>query len=61
MTKRVAEQGMGALALTDHGGMYGVIPFYAAAKKAGIKPPDPISRRLTRSRIIPPRPPAERG
>jgi DNA polymerase-3 subunit alpha len=38
MTKRVAEQGMPALALTDHGSMYGVIPFYAAAKQAGIKP-----------------------
>jgi DNA polymerase-3 subunit alpha len=31
MTKRVAEQGMTALALTDHGSMYGVIPIYAAA------------------------------
>ncbi len=38
MTKRVADQGMPAVALTDHGSMYGVIPFYAAAKKAGIKP-----------------------
>jgi DNA polymerase-3 subunit alpha len=38
MTKRVAEQGMTAMALTDHGSMYGVIPFYAAAKQAGIKP-----------------------
>ena len=38
MTQRVADQGMKALALTDHGSMYGVIPFYAAAKKAGIKP-----------------------
>ena len=38
MTQRVAEQGMPALALTDHGSMYVVIPFYAAAKKAGIKP-----------------------
>ncbi|MEO8511686.1 MAG: DNA polymerase III subunit alpha [Chloroflexota bacterium] len=38
MTQRVAGQGMPALALTDHGAMYGVIPFYAAAKKAGIKP-----------------------
>ena len=38
MTQRVAEQGMSALALTDHGSMYGVIPFYAAARKAGIKP-----------------------
>ncbi|MBA2634924.1 MAG: DNA polymerase III subunit alpha [Chloroflexi bacterium] len=38
MTRRVAEQAMPALALTDHGSMYGVIPFYAAAKQAGIKP-----------------------
>jgi len=38
MTRRVADQGMQALAITDHGSMYGVIPFYAAAKKAGIKP-----------------------
>lgn len=38
MTQRVATQGMKALAITDHGSMYGVIPFYAAAKKAGIKP-----------------------
>ena len=38
MTQRVADQGMPAMALTDHGAMYGVIPFYAAAKKAGIKP-----------------------
>jgi len=38
MTKRVAEQGMPALALTDHGSMYRVIPFYAAARQAGVKP-----------------------
>ena len=38
MTRRVADQGMTAMALTDHGSMYGVIPFYAAAKSAGIKP-----------------------
>jgi DNA polymerase-3 subunit alpha len=38
MTRRVAEQGMTAMALTDHGNLYGVIPFYAAAKQAGIKP-----------------------
>ncbi|HEX5417678.1 MAG TPA: DNA polymerase III subunit alpha [Chloroflexota bacterium] len=30
--------GMGALALTDHGVMYGAIDFYSAAKAAGIKP-----------------------
>ena len=38
MTKRVADQGMTAMALTDHGSTYGVIPFHAAAKSAGIKP-----------------------
>ncbi len=38
MTRRVADQGMTALAITDHGSMYGVIPFYAAARNAGIKP-----------------------
>ena len=32
------ESGMGALALTDHGQMYGMVKFYRAAKKAGIKP-----------------------
>lgn len=32
------ELGMSALAITDHGVMYGVVDFYKAAKKAGIKP-----------------------
>lgn len=35
---RAKELGMTALALTDHGVMYGVIPFYKACLKAGIKP-----------------------
>jgi DNA polymerase-3 subunit alpha len=30
--------GMTSLAITDHGGMYGVVDFYAACKEAGIKP-----------------------
>jgi DNA polymerase-3 subunit alpha len=30
--------GMGAVALTDHGAMYGALEFYEKAKKAGIKP-----------------------
>ena len=30
--------GMDALALTDHGGMYGAVEFYKQAKKKGIKP-----------------------
>lgn len=32
------DYGMGALAITDHGVMYGVVDFYKACKKAGIKP-----------------------
>lgn len=38
ITKRAKELGMDSLAITDHGVMYGVIDFYKAAKKAGIKP-----------------------
>ncbi|MDO4788267.1 MAG: DNA polymerase III subunit alpha [Johnsonella sp.] len=38
ITKRAKELGMDALAITDHGVMYGVIDFYHAAKSAGIKP-----------------------
>ncbi|MFW0861069.1 MAG: DNA polymerase III subunit alpha [Dethiobacter sp.] len=35
---RAKELGMPALAITDHGVMYGVIDFYKEAKKSGIKP-----------------------
>ena len=38
MMDRVQEIGQEAIALTDHGVMYGTIDFYRAAKKAGIKP-----------------------
>ncbi|MBM3705239.1 MAG: DNA polymerase III subunit alpha [Actinobacteria bacterium] len=38
MVKRAAELEMPAIALTDHGNMYGVIDFYKSALKAGIKP-----------------------
>jgi DNA polymerase-3 subunit alpha len=34
----VKEQGMKAVAITDHGNMYGVIAFYQEAVKQGIKP-----------------------
>ena len=33
-----AELGMNALAITDHGAMFGVVDFYKSCKKAGIKP-----------------------
>ena len=38
LMKRVSELGQTAVAITDHGVMYGVIDFYRAAKAAGIKP-----------------------
>ena len=38
MMERVQALGQNAIALTDHGVMYGCIDFYRAAKKAGIKP-----------------------
>jgi DNA polymerase III subunit alpha len=38
LVKRASELGMSALAITDHGVMYGVVDFYKACHKAGIKP-----------------------
>ena len=38
LTQAAAEMGMPALALTDHGVMFGILHFYHAAKQAGIKP-----------------------
>lgn len=38
LTQRAAELGMPALAITDHGALYGVVEFYQAAQEAGIKP-----------------------
>jgi DNA polymerase-3 subunit alpha len=38
LTQAAVELGMPALALTDHGVMFGILHFYHAAVKAGIKP-----------------------
>ena len=38
MVKRAKEMGMPALALTDHGNLYGAIEFYKLCLKEGIKP-----------------------
>lgn len=38
LVKKAAELGMPALAITDHGAMFGVIDFYKACRQAGIKP-----------------------
>ena len=38
LIEKTKELGQSAIAITDHGVMYGVIDFYKAAKKQGIKP-----------------------
>jgi DNA polymerase-3 subunit alpha len=38
LVQRAKDQGMTALGLTDHGGMYGAVDFYTACQEAGIKP-----------------------
>ena len=38
LMRRVQELGMGAVAMTDHGNMFGAVDFQKAAKKAGVKP-----------------------
>ncbi|MCH8223248.1 MAG: DNA polymerase III subunit alpha [Chloroflexi bacterium] len=38
LVARAVELGQEAIAITDHGNLYGAIEFYSAAKEAGIKP-----------------------
>ena len=38
LVKRVAAAGMGAVAVTDHGNMFGAITLYKAAKEAKVQP-----------------------
>ena len=38
VVSRAKELGMPALAITDHDGLYGAVPFYKKAKELGIKP-----------------------
>ena len=38
LMQRVAEMGMPAIAITDHGVMFGAIDFYRAGRKYGVKP-----------------------
>ncbi|MEE9274806.1 MAG: DNA polymerase III subunit alpha [bacterium] len=38
LVRRAAEFGMPAVALTDHGNMFGAVKFYKEARKAGVKP-----------------------
>ncbi|MBO5929541.1 MAG: PHP domain-containing protein, partial [Clostridia bacterium] len=38
LIRRVKELGQTAVAVTDHGVMYGLVDFYKAAQKEGIQP-----------------------
>ncbi|MBE0467661.1 MAG: DNA polymerase III subunit alpha, partial [Candidatus Desulforudis sp.] len=38
LVRQAAEFGMPAVAITDHGNMFGVVDFYKACRQAGIKP-----------------------
>src|SRR3989339_1956757 len=38
MVARAREFGMPALAITDHGNLFGAVEFFQAARKAGVKP-----------------------
>ncbi len=38
LTKRIKELGMPAVALTDHGNLFGAVNFYKACKETGVKP-----------------------
>ena len=51
MMNRVKELGQSAIAITDHGVMYGCIDFYKAAKAAGIKPIIGCEVYVTRRRM----------
>lgn len=38
LVTRAAEMGMSALAIADHDGLYGAVPFFKAARQKGVKP-----------------------
>ena len=54
LIKRALELGMPAVAMTDHGNMFGTVEFYNTAKKHNIKPcllytsPSPRDRQKSR-------------
>ena len=50
MVKRAAELQMPALALTDHGAMFGAVEFYQEARKAGVKPLIGMEAYVTRGK-----------
>jgi DNA polymerase-3 subunit alpha len=48
MVRKAAEMHMPALALTDHGAMFGAVQFYQEARKAGVKPVVGMEAYVTR-------------
>ena len=38
LVRQARDQGMDALAITDHGSLYGVVEFYSECMEVGIKP-----------------------
>src|SRR5690606_9661992 len=53
---QVRSMGMAALAITDHGVMYGVIPFYQKCQAKGIHPIIGCELYITNSAVHPSRP-----
>src|SRR5580765_7993247 len=51
MVRRAAELEMPALALTDHGAMFGAVEFYHEARKAGVKPIVGMEAYVTRGKL----------
>jgi len=51
LVKKAKELSMPALAITDHGNMYGAIEFYDKAREAGIKPIIGVEAYLTEDRF----------
>jgi DNA polymerase-3 subunit alpha len=51
MVKRAAELQMPALALTDHGALFGAVEFYQEARKAGVKPLVGMEAYVTRGKL----------
>lgn len=52
LVTRTQEMGMPAVALTDHGTMFGVIDFYRAAKQAGVKPIVGVETYMAARRMV---------
>jgi len=50
MVERAAKLSMPALALTDHGSLFGAVEFYQEARKAGVKPLVGMEAYVTRGR-----------